>query len=105
MQVPYDVQALYDGEASGHVGPKSSTVHVVNVVVLIAVLEPHTNEFLQRWSMRFWIRPLVDRLWSWTRLSILLAVGVARAGAKMFVAVTWYCCGQVRERLSRHIAS
>ena len=55
--------------------------------------------------MRFWIRPVVDRLWSWTRLSILLAVGVARAGAKMFVAVTWYCCGQVRERLSRHIAS
>lgn len=54
--------------------------------------------------MRFWIRPLVDRLWSWTRLLILLAVGVACAGVKVVVAMTWYCCGQVRERLSRRIA-
>ena len=54
--------------------------------------------------MRFWIRPLIDRLWSWTRLLILLVVGVACAGVKMVVAATWYCCGQVRERVSHHIA-
>lgn len=54
--------------------------------------------------MRFWIRPLVDRLWSWTRLSILLAVEIARAGVNAIVTMAPYCCGQVRERLSHRIA-
>lgn len=64
------VQALYDGEASRHVD--SGSVHVrchrcgahdSTGVEIMTVLESHNSgSFSQRWSMRFWIRPVVDCL-------------------------------------------
>lgn len=53
--------------------------------------------------MRFWLRPLIGRLWLWMRLSILLVVGMLCIGVQVMVLVARYCYGQVRERAQRRI--
>ena len=62
-----------EGGASRHVGSGSSVhvcrhrcgTHDSTGVEIVTVLESYNGgSFLQRWSMRFWIRPVVDSLWS-----------------------------------------